>query len=111
MKPLYIVLSSDRLGEGEEELGKLLMGNFLKILGGEDDPPSAIFLINRGVYLATDASVAVDFLVHLREQGVVIYLCQTCVEFYGISKELALGEISGMGKLVEMVTTGRVTFI
>lgn len=111
MKPLYVVLSSDRLGEGKEELGKLLMGNFLKILGGQSDHPSAIFLINRGVYLATGSSVAVDFLGHLREQGVGIYICKTCVEYYGVYEEIALGEISGMGKLVEMVTTGRVAFI
>jgi selenium metabolism protein YedF len=111
MRPLYVVVGSDQLGEGEKDLGKLLMANFLKMLGGERELPSAIFFMNRGVFLATGSTDAVDFLKHLQEQGVSILLCQTCVEYYGIGKELALGEISGMGKLVEMVTSGRVAFV
>ncbi len=111
MMPLCIVVSSDRLGEGEKELGELLMGNFLKSVACESELPSAVFLTNRGVFLATGSSAAADFLDHLQKQGVSILLCQTCVEYYGIGKEIAVGEISGMSKLAEMVTSGRVVFL
>lgn len=111
MLPLYIVVSSDRLGEGDEGLGTLLMANFLKSVGNESGIPSAIFLVNRGVLLATASSAAAEFLVHLKEQSVSILLCQTCVEFYGIDKSVVVGEISGMGKLAEMVASGRVVFL
>lgn len=111
MMPLFIVVSSDKLGEGEKDLGELLMGNFLKSVASESQLPTAVFLVNRGVFLATASSAAADFLSHLQEQEVSILLCQTCVEYYDIGKEVAVGEISGMSKLAEMVTSGRVVFI
>lgn len=111
MRPLFVVISSDTLGSGEEDLGRLLMGNFLKALGGEEELPSAIFLVQRGVLLATGHFDTVELLEYLEERGVDILLCRTCVEYYGEGNNIVVGEISGMERLAGMVRTGRVVFI
>lgn len=111
MSPLFVVISSETLGKGEDDLGRLLMGNFLKALGEEERRPTAIFLMHRAVLLATGKSDAVELLEYLRDRGVVILLCRTCVEYYGVREMVSVGEISGMQRLVEMVSTGRAVFI
>jgi len=48
-----LLVTSNRLGEGPEELGQLLMKNFLFTLLETPQQPDRILLLNSGVLLAT----------------------------------------------------------
>ncbi len=111
MRPLAIIISSDRLGTGDDEIGEVLIQNFLKGLLRPSEKPASLFLVNRGVMLARESSPASEFLGELQEEGVEILLCQTCVNYYDIGKEVAVGQISGMDRMIELMMTCRTIFL
>ena len=44
-----VVINSERMGVGNEELGARLIGNFLKTLVGAEKKPQALVLYNTGM--------------------------------------------------------------
>lgn len=98
---LTILVSTDKLGEGEEALGKLLMKSYLYALSESDRIPNDLIFLNSGVKLTTEGSDSIDSLKKLIDRGVNILSCGTCLDFYGIKEKLLLGEISNMYTIVE----------
>ena len=91
-----ILLESDTLGEPDAKLGAILISNYLRLLGERDKLPKFIVLLNGGVRLATKASAVLEHLIKLEERGVKVISCLTCVEYFGIEHEIAVGKIDGM---------------
>lgn len=96
-----VVISSDRLGRGNEELGALLMGAFLYALTQCDRKPRRIILMNHGVRLATVDMVAVPRLQELVGGGVELLVCGTCLDVLELKDELKLGTVSNMYSIAE----------
>ena len=48
-----IVFNSDKMGEGDEELGRLLMTNFIKAIKDLDVLPDKMIFYNNGVKLGS----------------------------------------------------------
>lgn len=91
-----IVLSSDTMGRGEEELGKILIKAFLNTLAENDPPPWRIVLFNRGVMLAAEGADTSEALSNLSGLGVEILVCGTCLDFFGLKDKVAVGTVSNM---------------
>jgi len=106
-----IVLNSESMGSGDEPLGKLLMGNVLRLLASREDKPKYIILYNAAVKLATIASPVLDYLLALQEHGVMIISCRTCLEYFGIEDKLAVGEIQGMVEILNILSAHNVLTI
>lgn len=96
-----VLISSDKLGDGSDELGKILIKGFLFSLTELTVPIRAVVFINGGVKLATKGSNAISDLRDLGEKGVKILACGTCLNYYGITDELAVGEIADMMTIAE----------
>lgn len=104
---LVVVLASDRLGQGEEELGRVLMKSFLHTLK-ETEPPATLACLNRGVYLACAGSPVLETLQALAAQGTEILSCGTCLDYYQLKADLAVGSVSNMYTILErMAAAGR----
>ena len=101
MKRHCLVLDSDTLGRGDDELGGRLMVNFLRTLGFLDHPPEVAVCYNGGVRLAVGDSLALPFLQVLAEKGTEIILCGTCVDHFNIRDRIAVGRIADMHTIVE----------
>lgn len=95
-----ILILSDRFGSGEEELGRVLMRNFLYSLAREDKRPAAVMFGNSGVRLACEGSDSLDDLSLLAENGVMVRACGTCLDYLGLMDKLAVGEVGTMPQLV-----------
>lgn len=93
-KRVFIV--TDRIGRGDDELGALLMKNFLYSLARNEERPSAVMLMNGGVRLACNGSASLDDLRLLAENGVVVKACGTCLDYLGLMDELAVGSVGTM---------------
>jgi len=93
-KRVFIV--SDRIGRGDDELGALLMKNFLYSLARNEKRPTAVMLMNGGVRLACTGSKSLDDLKLLAENGVAVKACGTCLDFLGLMDELAVGSVGAM---------------
>jgi selenium metabolism protein YedF len=97
------------MGEGDPELGKLLMETFVDNLKLQEHLPSHVVLYNAGVKLAMKSSSVCSSLSELEELGTRIMLCGTCVDHYGIQLDLGVGMISNMVGLTEtLVSAGHV---
>ncbi len=103
-KRVWIV--TDRLGTGDDELGRVLMKNFLYSLARNAEKPKAVMLMNAAVRLACEGSESLDDLRLLAENGVPLKACGTCLDFLGLTEKLAVGEIGTMPASVEALLGG-----
>lgn len=103
-----ILVASERLGDGPEELGRLLMRNFLISLLETSDPPEKLFFINSGVLLTTGDAETIEPLRKLADAGVEILSCGVCLDFFSVRDQLAVGGITTMLTIAESMLLGRV---
>lgn len=96
-----VVINTDVMGKGDEKLGKILIRGFIYSLTCLANLPATIIFYNSGVKLTTQDSDVVEDLKKLAEAGVNIYVCGTCVEYYGLKDKIAVGTIVNMLKIVE----------
>ncbi|MBC7265704.1 MAG: sulfurtransferase-like selenium metabolism protein YedF [Coriobacteriia bacterium] len=91
-----VFICTDKIGQGDEELGRKLIGSFLYSLARTEPKPEAVLFMNAGVRLACEGSPALDDLRLLAEDGVAIKSCGTCLDYYGLKDQLAIGEVGNM---------------
>ncbi|WP_027632251.1 sulfurtransferase-like selenium metabolism protein YedF [Clostridium hydrogeniformans] len=106
---LTIVVSSDKLGEGDDTLGETLMKSYFFALSESDNLPKTLIFMNGGVKLTVEGSPCLEGIVKLHERGVEILSCGTCLDFFGIKEKLAIGEISNMYTIVEKMNKSKNT--
>ena len=95
------LITSDKIGGQDHELGSRLMSNFFLKLIQARHLPSHILLMERGVQLLLADSPALDPLKLLSQRGVEVLACQTCLEYYGIKDKIAAGKVSNMPDIIE----------
>jgi selenium metabolism protein YedF len=93
---VVVYINSHLLGVGDDALGSILMRSFLKTLLDLEAKPSRLILINSGVQLASEGSEVLDTLRALSEEGIEIFSCGTCLDFYGLKEKVRVGVISNM---------------
>ena len=99
-----VVIASDQMGDGAEELGKTLLKAFVFSLTQQDKLPKTILFYNGGASLTCEGSPMLDDLKALEAQGVEIMTCGTCLNFYGLTEKLAVGSVTNMYTIVEKLT-------
>ena len=99
-----IVISSSKMGEGNDELGTVLMNGFLYAIGQQDTLPKTMLFYNGGATLTCEDSPALEDLKSLEAQGVEILTCGTCLNYYGLSDKLKVGEVTNMYVIAEKMT-------
>ena len=100
-KKFTIVVTNDKLGHGNDELGKILMKSYIFALSQADIIPTDLIFINGWVNLTVEDSHVLDSLNKLNERGTKIQVCGTCLDFYQLKEKVAIGEISNMYTIVE----------
>lgn len=98
---IVVVLSSDKMGEGDEKLGKTLIKSFIYSLTEFEALPKTILLYNKGVLLSTVEKDTVEDLKKLELMGVEILSCGTCVNYYNVKNKLEVGSLTNMYTIVE----------
>jgi selenium metabolism protein YedF len=91
-----VVISSELMGEGDDELGRKLMKSFFISLSCLDSMPSSVMFYNSGVKLTVNDSDVIDILQELEKKGVEMLICGTCVDHFEIGKRISVGKISDM---------------
>ena len=104
-----VVVSSDRMGSGNDELGKVLIKGFIFAVTQLDTLPKTMLFYNGGATLTTEDSDSLEDLKSLEAQGVEIMTCGTCLDYYGLKDKLAVGTVKNMYSIVEtMAKAGRI---
>ena len=104
-----VVVSSDRMGSGNDELGKVLIKGFIFAVTQLDTLPKTMLFYNGGATLTTEDSDSLEDLKYMESQGVEIMTCGTCLDYYGLKDKLAVGTVTNMYSIVEtMAKAGRI---
>lgn len=99
-----VVIRSNVMGEGDPELGKVLIKGFIYALSQQKELPKTILFYNGGACLTCEGSASLDDLKELEHRGVKILTCGTCLNFYGLSEKLKVGEVTNMYEIAETMS-------
>lgn len=95
-----ILLTTETLGRGDDELGAKLMATFLASLPELGPALWRIVLLNGAVRLSAEAGEALEKLKSLEAAGVTILVCGTCLMHYGLLEKKQVGETTNMMDVV-----------
>lgn len=98
-----LLIQSETLGRGNDELGQLLMSRFLSALTENKDKPARLVFWNTGVKLVAEGSWALAHLKKLEQQGVEILACGTCLDFFELTKKLKVGKPTNMVESINSI--------
>ncbi len=102
-----IAFKCDKMGSGDEELGKILIQGFCNTIKETDPLPGSLVFYNSGVKLALADSPVISALKELEKQGIRVLVCGTCADFFNIKDKIAVGKISNMYDILECLSTAR----
>ena len=104
-KKTVVVIDTNLMGRGNDELGKVLMKGFIYALTQQDVLPSKIVFYNGGATLTCEGSDSLEDLQSLEAQGVEIVTCGTCLNYYEMSDKLKVGTVTNMYDICETMVT------
>lgn len=103
-KKTVVVISSSSMGLGSDELGTALMKGFIYALSQQETLPSTILFYNGGAAITCEGSASLEDLKSMEAQGVEILTCGTCLNYYGLTDKLAVGNVTNMYVIAETMT-------
>ena len=103
---LVVTIGRDAMGDGEHELGKVLIKGFIYALSELPVPPECVVFYNSGAFLTAASANTIDDLKKLGTKGTKILTCGTCVNFYSLQTP-AVGEIANMYDITEKMANAR----
>jgi selenium metabolism protein YedF len=104
---VVMLIGTDRLGDGPEELGRLLMRNFIMTLVELSELPDRMLFINSGVLLTAGGSEVIEALEALGNRGVEVLSCGICLDFFKKKETLAAGGVTNMFTIAESLLQAR----
>ena len=96
-----IFINKDRIGHGSEELGNNLIKAFIATIKELSVQPKSICFMNSGVKLTIKGADTLPYLKELEEKGIELLVCGTCLNYFNIKEQLAVGKISNMYDISE----------
>lgn len=102
MKNTLIQITQNGMGRGSEELGVVLVTNYLKLLSQEDNLPHFIAFYNSGIKLVCTKSPVIDILKNIEAKGVKLIACKTCLNHFGLSEKMEVGMAASMMDIIDL---------
>ncbi|NOZ24139.1 MAG: sulfurtransferase-like selenium metabolism protein YedF [Planctomycetes bacterium] len=102
-----VLITSARIGDDNDALGRELMSTFLDVLTQATRVPDRMVFINAGVTLTTEGSPVLDALQQLETVGVKIASCGRCLEYLHLKEKLKVGQVTNMYEIIENLTSAR----
>lgn len=100
----FLYLNSDKMGQGDPDLGRKLMNIFLSTLARSEVTIDVIGCVNSGINLTTEGSDVIDILRTLEKRGAKIATCGTCLDYHGKRDQLLIGGVGTMEDTVAIMS-------
>ena len=97
---IMVMCATDRIGFGDDVLGRKLMANFLHTLKEMGPDLWRLVFVNNGVKLTIDGAEVLDDLRALEKNGLAILVCGTCLEHFDLLARKRVGETTNMLDIV-----------
>ena len=101
----FLYLNSDMMGNGDPQLGRKLLKNFLQKLADSDVRVDAVGCVNAAVLLTSEGSEVIDSLKKLEQKGAQIATCGTCLAHLNLQDKLQIGGVGTMEQSVQVMAT------
>ena len=101
MSDTVILVTSNGMGMGPEDLQFTLICKYLELLNQQTELPAAICFYTDGVHLVVEGSPAIEKLKSLEKKGVRLIVCSTCLNYFGLAEKVKIGIVGGMGDILE----------
>ncbi len=99
-KKIVVVCATDRMGFGDDVLGKKLMISFIKTLEEMGDELWRLVFVNNGVKLAVKDSPVLEELLDYEKDKLQILVCGTCLTHFDLLEDKRVGETTNMLDIV-----------
>lgn len=95
-----ILITSDKMGSGDDELGRKLMINYIKTIKELGDDLWQLIFVNSGVKLTTSSSPVLAEIKEYEETGCIVLACGTCLEHFNLMGDKQVGQTTNMLDIV-----------
>ncbi len=97
---ILVLVTSNRMGRGDDELGEKLMVSYLKTINEMANDLWQLIFVNSGVKLTTGSSPVLEELQTYEKNGVIILSCGTCLEHFNLTGAKKVGATTNMLDIV-----------
>jgi selenium metabolism protein YedF len=99
-KKIMVMLATDRMGYGDDDLGLKLMISYIKTLKEMGPELWRLVFVNNGVKLTIEGSEVLPVLKEYEKQGLHILVCGTCLTHFDLLNQKQVGETTNMLDIV-----------
>jgi selenium metabolism protein YedF len=99
-KNIMVMIASDRMGFGDDELGRKLLVNFITTLKEMGPELWRLVFVNNGVKLTIEGSEVLPILKEYDAEGLHILVCGTCLNHFNLLDKKQVGETTNMLDIV-----------
>ena len=99
-----LVFTRNGLGAAPAELQQKLVLKFLQLNLDANLLPAKILFYTEGVKLACEGSPVIGELKALKDRGVELILCSTCLDYFGLRDQVQVGIVGGMPDIIEAMS-------
>ncbi len=104
-----LLFTRNGMGQAPEDLQQSLAVKFLSLLEQSGQLPAKILFYTDGVKLACQGSPLLEQLRVMDAKGVELVLCKTCLDYFHLIDQVAVGIVGGMPDIIEaMQKAGKV---
>jgi len=100
LKKIMVMITSNRMGHGDDELGEKLMVSFLKTLKEMGPELWRLVFVNNGVKLTIEGAEVLPVLQETEKSGIRILVCGTCLTHFNLFDKKLVGETTNMLDIV-----------
>lgn len=97
---IMVMVATDRMGFGDDDLGRKLLVSFIKTLGEMGDELWRLVFVNNGVKLTIDGSAVLEDLTAYEKEGLTILVCGTCLTHFDLLEAKVVGQTTNMLDIV-----------
>jgi selenium metabolism protein YedF len=97
---IMVMIATDRMGYGDDELGLKLMVNFINTLKEMGEELWRLVFVNNGVKLTIGGSEVLPVLQEYAKDGLTILVCGTCLDHFNLLDQKQVGETTNMLDIV-----------
>lgn len=99
-RKILVLVGTDRLGTGDDDLGRKLIASFIGTLKEMGRELWCLVLLNAGVKLAVADSEMLTSIQELEKEGVMVLVCGTCLTHFQLLEQKQVGETTNMLDIV-----------
>jgi selenium metabolism protein YedF len=97
---IMVMCATDRIGYGDDELGRKLMVNFIKTMREMGSMLWRLVFVNNGVKLTVEGSELVSVLKDYEDNGLAVLVCGTCLTHFDLLDQKQVGKTTNMLDIV-----------